>query len=208
MECSKIPHLLDVHHGTDPVPAADQTVFARPWIKRLSSSSRPPLLIEEISFYFIYGHNVRGGFLLAAGFCTFIGPSESRSYILAQPATLRSTFDPIRIDNPKKLSIICATLLINYLLISFAFSRELRIDCCNRNLHRPLKVWNHCVHFKWTFYHWNPSISGKLLLIFRMSNLNVLRNSSRFDVDKNLQVIPNFWLVTVKFTSIKLTSYD
>lgn len=30
MECSKIPHLLDVHHGTDPVPAADQTVFARP----------------------------------------------------------------------------------------------------------------------------------------------------------------------------------
>lgn len=94
MECSKIPHLLDVHHGTDPVPAADQTVFARPWIKRLSSSSRPPLLIEEISFYFIYGHNVRRGIpsFRPLPLHTFIGLFESRSYISARLRPI-PTFD-------------------------------------------------------------------------------------------------------------------
>lgn len=101
MECSKIPHLLDVHHGTDPVPAADQTVFARPWIKRLSSSSRPPLLIEEISFYFIYGHNVRRGIpsFRPLPLHTFIGLFESRSYISAR---LRPILDPnFRLEEKK-----------------------------------------------------------------------------------------------------------
>lgn len=92
-------------------------MFARPWIKRLSSA-RPPLLIEEISFYFIYGHNVRGGFLLSASFPSILLLAFSNLDHIFQPAFeprfARSsipTFDREEKKETWKLSIVPSEIL-------------------------------------------------------------------------------------------------
>lgn len=91
----EIPRLLDVH------AAADQRVCSP--LNKTAFLRSATLLIEEISFYFIYGHNVRGGFLPSLPLRHFYWPSRI-SIIYFKPRFAR-TWNP---DSKKlwKLSIV------------------------------------------------------------------------------------------------------
>lgn len=80
----EIPRLLDVH------AAADQRVCSP--LNKTAFLRSATLLIEEISFYFIYGHNVRGGFLPSLPLRHFYWPSRI-SIIYFKPRFAR-TWNP------------------------------------------------------------------------------------------------------------------
>lgn len=121
----EIPRLLDVH------AAADQRVCSP--LNKTAFLRSATLLIEEISFYFIYGHNVRGGFLPSLPLRHFYWPSRI-SIIYFKPRFARipirrnfgnfrscSPWNSIQMKREGAFILICKSAILNSKLSSFIF---------------------------------------------------------------------------------------
>lgn len=104
MECPRIPGPAPVHGTSHPL------TNVRPVSSPLNKAAflcSATLLIEEISFYFIYGHNVQGGFLLPAPPILLLAPSNLDHIFHLGHASFLPPSTPVRFDSHQTFSIAC-----------------------------------------------------------------------------------------------------